>query len=113
MKLLTLEDYQKAGFKMLPTGQKDQGTAFQILVYTLWMILISLLPYTHFTGILQLSTIGALAVFGVGIVMFYFALDLMQKKDDEAAKRLMLSSIVYISAVQIIYVIDKFFIYAH
>ena len=29
------EDYKKAGFKMLPTGQKDQGTAFQIMVYTL------------------------------------------------------------------------------
>ena len=38
------EDYQKAGFKMLPTGRKDRKTAFQITFYTLWMILISLIP---------------------------------------------------------------------
>jgi protoheme IX farnesyltransferase len=44
------DDYKKAGFKMLPTGKKDQGTAFQIVVYTLWMLLISLLPFTHYTG---------------------------------------------------------------
>lgn len=107
------DDYQRAGFKMLPTGKKDRGTSFQIIVYTLWMVLISLLPYTHYTGALQLSLFGAIAVLGIGIVMLYFASDLMIKQDNEAAKRLMLSSVVYISTVQIIYVIDKFFIYAN
>ena len=101
------DDYKKAGFKMLPTGKKDRGTAFQIIVYTLWMLLISLLPYTHYTGSLQLSTFGAVAVASIGLVMLYFAADLMLKKDTPAARRLMLSSVVYISAVQIFYVVDK------
>ena len=105
------DDYKKAGFKMLPTGAKDQGTAFQIIVYTLWMLLISLLPFTHYTGALQLSIYGAIAVALVGIFMLYFATDLMLKKDNKAARRLMLSSVIYISAVQIIYVIDKFLVY--
>ena len=107
------EDYQKAGFKMLPTGNKDRGTAFQIIVYTLWMVLISLLPFTHYTGALHLSLFGAIGVFGIGIVMLYFAAGLMINRDNAAAKRLMLSSVVYISAVQIIYVLDKYFFYAN
>ena len=105
------EDYKKAGFKMLPTGKKDQGTAFQIIVYTLWTILISLLPFTHYTGALQLSLFGAIAVSLVGLVMLYFAGNLMQKRDDQSARRLMLSSVFYISAVQVIYVMDKFLVY--
>ena len=107
------EDYKKAGFKMLPTGKKDQGTAFQIIVYTLWMILISLLPFTHYTGALQLSLFGAIAVSLVGLVMLYFAGNLMQKRDNQSARRLMLSSVFYISAVQLIYVIDKFLVYGN
>lgn len=93
---------------MLPTGMKDQGTAFQIIVYTLWMILISVLPYTHFTGNLSLSLPGAVCVGLIGLIMLYFGIELMRKKTNEAARKLMLSSVTYISLVQIIYVLDKF-----
>lgn len=106
-------DYKKAGFKMLPTGKKDQGTAFQIIVYTLWMVLISLLPFTHYTGSLNLSLYGAVAVALIGFIMLFFAGNLMQKKDHQAAYRLMLSSVVYISLVQVIYVLDKFLVYGN
>ncbi len=107
------KDYKRAGFKMLPMGKKNQATAFQILVYTLWMLLISLLPYTHFTGSLQLSGYGAIGVVAVGLIMLYYAADLMKKKNDQAARKLMLSSVFYISAVQLIYVIDKFVFYGN
>ena len=33
-------DYKKAGFKMLPTGKPDKATAFQIVFYTLWTLII-------------------------------------------------------------------------
>lgn len=101
------EDYKKAGFKMLPTGKPDQATAFQVVFYTLWMIVISVLPYTSYTGSLQLSGVGAVLVFLVGLVMLYFGIQLMIKKSKESARLLMLSSVVYISLVQIVYVMDK------
>lgn len=101
------EDYKKAGFKMLPTGNPDQATAFQVVFYTLWMIAISLLPYTNYTGSLSLSAVGALIVLVLGGVMLYFGIQLMLKKSKEAARLLMLSSVVYISLVQIVYVMDK------
>ena len=33
------DDYKNAGFKMLPTGKRDNATAFQIVFYTIWMII--------------------------------------------------------------------------
>ena len=92
---------------MLPTGNPDQATAFQVVFYTLWMIAISLLPYTNYTGSLSLSAVGALIVLVLGGVMLYFGIQLMLKKSKEAARLLMLSSVVYISLVQIVYVMDK------
>jgi len=77
------------------------------------MLLISLLPYTHYTGALHLSLTGAILVALVGFVMLYFAGDLMRKKNDAAARRLMLSSVFYISVVQLIYVMDKFVIHGN
>jgi len=43
-------DYQKAGFNMLPTGKRDKGTALQSIVYTAWTVLISIVPVFGFTG---------------------------------------------------------------
>lgn len=60
-----------------------------------------------------MSLYGAIAVSIVGLIMLYFAGDLMRKRDDQSARRLMLSSVFYISAVQLIYVMDKFLVYGN
>ncbi|MEM1001951.1 MAG: heme o synthase [Bacteroidota bacterium] len=102
------EDYQRGGFKMLPTGKPDKGTAVQIIMYTVWTIIASIIPAFGFTGDLKLSIIGAVVVMLLGLVMLYYALVLFKKRTVKAAKRLMLSSVTYITLLQIIYVIDKF-----
>ena len=103
------EDYQKAGFKMLPTGRKDRKTAFQITFYTLWMILISLIPYTHYSGSLSLTENSAVLILILGIIMLYFSIDLMVKKSNKAASKLIIVSIFYLSLVQFVFIFDKFF----
>ena len=35
---LSHDDYERAGFKMLPTGKRDNSTAFQIVFYTMFII---------------------------------------------------------------------------
>ncbi|WP_420402157.1 heme o synthase [Flagellimonas sp.] len=102
------EDYKKGGFKMLPTGKKDAGTALQIILYTIWMIVISIMPAFGFTGRLYLSIPAAVLVLLAGLVMLVFAFKLYEKRDNPAARKLMLASVTYISLIQIIYVIDKF-----
>ena len=101
------DDYKKAGFKMLPTGNPDRATAFQIVFYTLWTIIISITPYTHFSGALTLSMGTVVCLVLIGVYFLYHALKLMQKKSKEAARKLMYASIAYISLLQIIYVLDK------
>ncbi|WP_086477024.1 heme o synthase [Arenibacter amylolyticus] len=102
------DDYKKGGFKMLPTGKKDRGTALQIIMYTLWMILISIIPVFGFTGRLQLSVGAAVLIFIMGLVMLFFAFRLYEKRDNASARKLMLASVSYITLMQLVYVIDKF-----
>ncbi|MEL6973786.1 MAG: heme o synthase [Bacteroidota bacterium] len=101
------DDYKKGGFKMLPTGKKDTGTALQIILYTIWMIVISIMPAFGFTGRLILSLPAAGLILACGLVMLFFAFKLYEKRDNTAARRLMLASVTYISVIQIIFVIDK------
>lgn len=102
------DDYKKGGFFMLPTGKPDKGTAVQIIMYTIWTILISIIPVFGVTGDLKLSVVAAIIVFVLGLVMLYYAFELFKKRTAKAAKQLMLSSVSYITLLQIIYVIDKF-----
>lgn len=101
------DEYKKAGFKMLPTGSPDKTTAFLIVFYSLWTIIISILPYTRYTGDLNLSIQAAIALILIGGYFLYFAFKLMHQKTKKAARNLMYASIVYISFLQIIYVFDK------
>src|SRR5690606_25131446 len=102
------EDYKKGGFKMLPTGKKDRGTALQIIMYTIWMMVISIVPVFGFTGRLQLSITGAAIILLMGMVMLFYAFKLYEKRDNASARKLMLASVSYITLMQLVYVIDKF-----
>ncbi|MBL0735606.1 protoheme IX farnesyltransferase [Flavobacterium sp. GN10] len=102
------EDYEKAGIFMLPTGKKDKGTALQIILYTIWLIIASLLPVLGFTGQLFISPIAAVLVFLLGIWMLFYAVRLYKLRTAKAARTLMLVSVSYISLLQIVFIVDKF-----
>ena len=104
------EDYKRGGFKMLPTGDRDRKTAFQIVVYSLWTIATSIVPVFGFTGALQLSVYASLLIFALGIYMLVPALKLFQTLELRYAKSLMLRSVIYLTLIQLIYVLDRFFI---
>jgi len=101
------EDYEKAGFFMLPTGKKDRGTALQIILYTVWLIIASLLPCLGYTGQLFISPIAAVLVFLLGLWMLFYAVKLFKLRTAKAARTLMLVSVSYITLLQLIYIFDK------
>jgi protoheme IX farnesyltransferase len=105
---LQFEEYKKAGFNMMPTMEKNKKASKLIIIYTVFMILASLIPALNVTGKLLLSPLGAVFVLLSGIIMLYYAIELHKKQDDKTAKKLMLSSVLYITLIQIIFVIDKF-----
>jgi protoheme IX farnesyltransferase len=102
------DDYQKAGINMLPTGKPGNATALQIILYTLWTIVISIVPVFGISGALHLSIMAAVAVVLVGLLLLWAGLRLYRNHAEVNAKKLMFVSIVYITAIQWIYVLDKF-----
>ena len=101
------EDYEKAGFFLLPTGKKDNGTALQIILYTVWLIIASLLPALGYTGQLFISPVAAVLVFLLGLWMLFYAVKLYKSRTPKAARTLMLVSVSYITLLQLIYIFDK------
>ena len=100
------DDYKNAGFKMLP-GKKDKSTAWKNVVYTFFLIPLSVLPVFGITGSLKLSVIAAFLVSIVGIWFFSIAVTLFKKLTDDSAKKLMFASFIYLPAIQLIYILDK------
>ncbi len=92
------DDYKKAGFRMLPSlGGRDKSSAFQVLVYTLFLLPISLMPVLfHMSG-----TISAIVILICGAGFAYQAYNLYKQCTVEAARKLMFGSFIYLPVVQI------------
>lgn len=104
---LQFEEYKKAGFNMLPMGAKDKGAIKQTIFYTIIMILVSIAPVLRVSGAFYVYPVTAIIVALLGFVMLYYGLKLYRSEEDRDARKLMLSSVLYITAVQVIYVVDK------
>jgi protoheme IX farnesyltransferase len=102
------EEYKKAGFNMLPMGKKDKGAVKQIIFYTVIMILVSIAPVLKLSGAFYIHPITAVIITLLGVYMLYFGVKLHKSEKNIDARKLMLSSVLYITVIQIIYVVDKF-----
>ena len=102
------DDYERAGFYMLPSGKKDKVTALQIILYTVWLILASLVPVFGYTGRLFITPVAAAVVFLLGLWMLFYAVKLYKVRTPKAARTLMLVSVSYITLLQLVYIFDKF-----
>ena len=95
---LGFEDYQKAGFKLLPTtdrGERDPGTGLQAMVYGLILAGIVWVPYT----IGSFSFLSAFLSTILGLIYAYFGWQLFVKQDRKSALSLMFFSLAYLPFV--------------
>ena len=92
------DDYQKAGFYMLPSsGGRDNSSKFQILVYSLFLIPISLMPFVfNFVGWLT-----GIIVLVCGITLALQAYNFYRIPTVENAKKLFIVAIIYLPVVQL------------
>lgn len=98
------EDYKKAGFYLLPSrGGRDKSSAFQILIYTLCLLPVSLMPIVFNIS----GSIAAAIIIVCGILFIVQAIKLFTKCDVKSAQQLMFGSFVYLPLVQIALMIDK------
>ncbi len=98
------DDYQKAGFKLLPAkGKKDFDTAVQIMIYTLFLLPLSWVPFKlGMTGVNS-----AIITMVCGILFLAQTFHLMRKQSDKAALQMMFGSFLYLPVIQIAFLLDK------
>ena len=106
-------EYEKAGIKLLPSGEKDHKSAFQIVFYTFWLLPVSVAPIIlKYLGIppkyLDLSLFSGVFIIVLGLVFLNLSLQLLKTKKVGDAKKLMICSLIYLPVLQIIYIIDKY-----
>jgi len=92
------EDYKKAGFRLLPSGNRDKASAFQVLAYTLFLLLMSMTPV--FFGMTK-TWIAPVLILLCGILFFWQAKKLYSDCTEKSAQKVMYSSFIYLPVVQL------------
>src|SRR3989304_8170002 len=82
------DDYKKAGFNLLPSGFRDKASAFQALVYTLFLLPISLAPI----AIGMSGTVSAIVITLAGSYFAWQSYVLYRDCSVKAARELMFGS---------------------
>ncbi|MEY3941386.1 MAG: hypothetical protein RIR07_272 [Bacteroidota bacterium] len=105
---LAYDDYAKAGYYLLPNRVKDHLATRMTVFYSLWMILISLMPAFGMAGELTTSVWASVLTGVLGLDVLYHAVKHFRRADDASARALMFSTIRYLPLVQTLWVIDRF-----
>jgi protoheme IX farnesyltransferase len=102
--LYRVEDYRKSGLPMLPVTHGSEFTRLNILLYTLLLVVITVLPYLiGMSGLFYL--ISALAL---GAVFLVYAWRLWRGYSDALAKKTFGYSILYLAALFGALLVDRF-----
>ncbi len=96
------DDYALAGYQLLPTRKRDKISASQIVVYSLFLIPISLAPFWFGVGGWIAISIVAIS----GIVSAFLAARLFLRRDMKSATVLMFSTFIYLPVVQLAYLMS-------
>jgi protoheme IX farnesyltransferase len=97
------DDYKKAGFNLLPSGERDRTSAWQTFIYALCLVPVGIMPFAFkMTGWISL-----IAILPVSLYFVKLAWDLYRDCTVEAARKLMYGSFIYLPVVQIALVLDK------
>ena len=101
---IAFEDYKKAGFKLLPTGDgRNRFTALQVIMYALLLLPAGLWPY--FLNLYGM--IAAIIILCAGVFLLLRAIELYKKCDVKSARQLMFGSYIYLTVIQLAMLVDK------
>jgi len=98
------EEYAKVNIPMLPVTHGPEFTRLQILLYTILLIIVTLLPYL--TGMSGLIYLVSAVLLGLGFI--YYAVLMMRNKDNKTAMKTFVYSIVYITLLFAALLIDHY-----
>lgn len=100
------EEYAKVGMPMLPVTHGEQFTLLHILLYTVILIVVSLMPYgLGMSGWLYLASAVCL-----NAVFLYYVVSLYRHYSDDLAKTTFKYSILYLSLIFAALLLDHYLI---
>lgn len=98
------DDYAKVDIPMLPVTHGEDFTRLHILLYTVLLVLVTILPFlTGLSGILYL--LGALVLGGV---FLYYAVALVRTGERELAIKTFAYSIIYLMLLFALVLLDRY-----
>ncbi len=99
------KEYAKVKIPMLPVTHGSEFTRLHILLYTILLVLVTILPYlTGMSGLIYLVTALLL---GVGFL--YFAILMFKRTDDKTAMKTFGFSIIYLMIIFAALLVDHYF----
>jgi heme o synthase len=101
--LMYREDYQRAGYRMLPRFDQDaRFTRGEILAFTVLLVVATMLP-----GIWHAGAVYTMVTAGAGAFLFYHVIKLTQSASTLLASRVLHASVMYLPVVLGMLVICK------
>lgn len=99
------EEYRLADMPMLPVIYGDEVTKLHILLYTILLLIVSLLPFlTGMSGLIYL-----LVALVMGVVFLFYAIRLKRATNNRLAMRTFAFSLVYLAAIFSALLIDHYY----
>ena len=98
------EDYAKADIPMLPVTHGERYTKLHILLYSIILLIISLLPYV--IGMFHWLYLGGALILGGGFI--YWSVVLLLDKKANAAMETFKYSIIYLMALFVLMLLDHY-----
>lgn len=96
------DDYKLAGFRLLPTGNRDRASAIIVFVITIFLIPVSWLPTYYGYGGYYVGIVSLVC----SLLFLYQSFVLMRTLAIKDAKRLMYGSFIYLPVVQLMFLFD-------
>jgi len=103
-------EYKKAGFKMMYGEKKGKYPAAIALITSIIMTAVSVLPFFLDLKLISLSIVSFTLILALGIWFTSNSYKLFKTPEDSIAKKLMMSSLIYLPFMQLIFVVDKWVI---
>ena len=101
------EEYAKSGLPMLPVTHGEVYTRLQILLYSIILVAVTLLPFAM--GMSGLIYLAGVMLLNIGFM--YYAIGLYRKYSDELAKSMFKFSILYLTLLFAVLLIDHYWLF--
>jgi protoheme IX farnesyltransferase len=99
------QEYAKAGVPMLPVTHGDKFTRLHVLLYTVILTAVTLMPFvTRMSGAIYL-----VAAIALDAVFLWYAVRIYVAYSDQLARRTFRYSIIYLTALFVVLLLDHYF----